>query len=165
MTPVPSLEPIDAPSAPDTQMATLPIAEPKASDIPMAPQAAPELASAAEMPAGGVAEPDTTASASQMDPNARVQPVPSQPAAVPAKPKPTPVRSGQSGGAPKSEPVLQMRPTPDDDEPSVTRPKTVNARKTISPATRDNRGPESEPLRLRPTAADPPATVEASARN
>lgn len=164
MTPVPSLEPIDAPSAPDTQMATLPIAEPKASDMPVAPRAAPELASAAEMPAGGVAEPDTTASASQMDPSARVQPVPSQPAAVPAKPKPTPVRSSQSGGAPKSEPVLQMRPTPDDDEPSATRPKTVNARKTISPAARDNRGPESEPLRLRPTAADPPATVEASAR-
>ena len=154
-TPVPSLEPIDAPIAPDTQMATQPIPEPKASDIPVAPQSAPESASAAEMPAGGVAEPDTTASALerlQMDPSVQVQPVPSQPAAVPAKPKPIPVRSGQSGGAPKSEPVPQMRPTPDDDKPSVTRPKTVNAKKTASATAPDNKSKASETLPLRPAS-------------
>jgi Flp pilus assembly protein TadD len=155
MTPVPSLEPIDAPDAPDTHMATLPIPEPKASDIPVAPQAAPESASAAELPAGSVAEPDTTASALerlQMDPSVRVQPVPSPPSEVPAKPKPIPVRSGQSGGAPKSEPVPQMRPTPDDDKPSVTRPKAVNAKKTATATAPDNKSKASESLPLRPAS-------------
>jgi Flp pilus assembly protein TadD len=152
-TPVPSLEPIESPSAPDTQMATLPIPGSKASDIPMAAQAAPEPASAAEITAGGVAEPDTTPSALerlQVDPSVRVQPVLSPPAEVPAKPKPMPVRSGQSGGTPKSESVPQMRPTPDDDKPSVTRPKTANARKTASAAALDNKSKASETLPLRP---------------
>ncbi len=152
---VPSLAPIEVPSGPDTQMATLPIPEPKTSDISAAPQAAPEPANAAEMPAEGVAEPKTTASALerlQMDPSVLMQPVPSQSVGVPAKPKPTPVRSRLSGGAPKSEPIPQMRPTPDDDKPSVTRPNTVDAKKTASATALDNKSKAGETLPLRPAS-------------
>jgi len=152
---IPSLAPFEVPSASDTQTATLPIPDPKTLDIPVAPQAAPEPASAAEMPAAGVAEPNTAASALerlQMDPSVLMQPVPSQPVEVPAKPKPRTVRSGLSGGAPKSEPVPQMRPTPDDDQPSVTRPNTVNAKKTASATAPDDKSKASETLPLRPAS-------------
>src|SRR5260370_39061519 len=107
------------------------------------------------MPAGGVAEPKTAASALerlQMDPSVLMQPVPSQPVAVPAKPKPTPVRSRQSGGMPKNEPVPQMRPTPDDDKPSVTRPDTVDAQKTESATALHNKSKASETLQVRPAS-------------
>jgi Flp pilus assembly protein TadD len=159
MTLVPSSDPIKTPSSPDSAVATLPAGDSEASEIPAAPQSA----STAGTPAGGVGEPDASPwERLEMDPSVVMQPLPAQPAETAAKPKPTVARSGPSAGAPKSEPDLQMRPTPDDDKPGAVRPKTAN--KLTSQAGRDNRGAESEPLRLRPTLADPPAALEASAR-
>jgi hypothetical protein len=154
MTLVPAA-PFEAPSAPNTPVATLPVPEREAPDTPMPPQPT----NVAEMPAGGVGEPSATASALeplQADPSVRVQPLPSQPPELAAKPKPKPAGSRLSGGAPKTEPVLQLRPTPDDVKPSAIRPKTDNAKRTASV-------PASEPLGLRPAVVDPPATQEASA--
>jgi len=45
-----------------------------------------------------------------------------------------------------------MRPTPDDDQPSVTRPNTVNAKKTASATAPDDKSKASETLPLRPAS-------------
>lgn len=145
--------PIKAPSAADTPVATLPVPESEASDTPPT--------NVAETPADGVGVPDATASALeqlQTDPSVRVQPLPSQPPELAAKPKPKPAGSRLSGGAPKTEPALQLRPTPEDVKPSAIRPKTDRAQRMASV-------PASEPLGLRPAVVDPPATLEASARH
>lgn len=159
---IPSPTPTEAPSVPDTPVATLPITEPMASEIP----AAPQPVSVAEMPADNVAEPAATASTleqREMDPSVRVQPLSPQPPEVAAKSKPKPVRSGLSGGVPKAEPVLHMRPTPDDDKPNTIRPNPGDAKRTAAATPLDKRAPASEPLGLRPSVAEPPAKLEASA--
>jgi len=164
LTLVPRPTPVEAPSAPDTPVATLPTPEPKASDIPTVP----EPAIVAEMPAGEVGEPAATASAFerlQMDPSVRMQPLPSEPpAAAAATLKPASAQSTLPGNAPTNEPALQMRPTPDDDKPSASRPKKDGAKKTASAGGLGNRVQASESLGLRPAVVDPPATFEASAR-
>jgi thioredoxin-like negative regulator of GroEL len=160
--PVPSPTQAEEPSAPDTPVATLPMPEPTA-DIPMAPTPA----SVAEMPADSTVDPAATASALerlQMDPGVLVQPLPSQRPKDVAKPKPTAVQSGLPGGALKDEPVLRMRPTPDDDKPRTVLPKPGNAKSVGSKAT-DNRTQTSGPLVLRPAVPDSPATLQASARH
>ncbi|HMI97944.1 MAG TPA: tetratricopeptide repeat protein [Micropepsaceae bacterium] len=165
LAPVPAPTEGEAPSVPDTPdtpVASLPMPEPAASDIPMAPEAA----SVAETPADSAGDPATTATALerlQTDPSVLVQPLPSRPEAE-AKPKPTGVPSGLPRAAVKSEPVLQMRPTPDDDKPNVIRPKPGNAKSAGSKAA-DNATQASQPLVLRPAVADPPATLQASARH
>ena len=155
MTPVPSPTPIETPSAPDSSMASLATPEPQPSEIPMAAH----TAIAAETQPVGADEAGAAASAweqPEMNPSVQVQPLPSRPPESAAKPKPKPVGSALSAGAPKSEPALQLRPTPADVKPS-NRPKTADAKRTASAAV-------SDPLGLRPTVADPPATLEASAR-
>jgi hypothetical protein len=163
LAPVPAPTEGEAPSVPDMPVASLPMPEPTASDIPMAPQAA----SVAEMPVYRAGDAAATASALeqlQTDPSVVVQPLPSQRPAVAAKPKPTGVPSGLPGGALKSEPVLQMRPTPDDDKPSAVRPKPGNA-KSVGSKAAGNGTQASQPLVLRPAVPDPPATRQASARH
>jgi hypothetical protein len=128
--------------------------EPNASDIPTAPQPA-------------IGEPVANASALEqllMDPSVRVQPLRSQPPAVAAKPKATGIPPKLPGDALKSEPVLQIRPTRDDDKPSATRPQKDSAKKTAAAGALDNRA-QASPLGLRPAVVDPPATFEASARH
>src|SRR5258706_4693141 len=97
LTLVPGPTPVEAPSAPDAPVATLPM---------------PEPLSVADMPAGGVGEPAATASAFdqlQMDPSVRMQPLPSEPpAAAAATLKATSAPSTLPGAAPANEPALQM---------------------------------------------------------
>jgi Flp pilus assembly protein TadD len=164
MTLLPTTLPLEAPGVADTAMAALPIPEKEASDLPVAPQPM----SAAEMPADGAAPPPASASVleqPQMDPGVRMQPLPSQPSAAAAKPKPTAVRSRLSAAAPKSEPALQMRPTPDDDKPSANQAKTGEERKSASAAALGYKAPASESLGLRPALVDPPTGLQASVRH
>ena len=146
LTLVPGPVPAETPDAPDTPMvATLPV---------------PEPASVAETPAGEVGESAATASAFeqlQMDPSVRMQSLPSEPPAAAATLKPTGAPSTLPGAAPKTEPVLQIRPTPDDDKPSASRPKKDGAKKTASAGGLGNRVQASNPLGLRPAVVDPPA--------
>ena len=73
---------------------------------------------------------------------------------------------GLSGtaGASKGEPVLQMRPTPEDDKPASIQPKKQIPKNAKSTAALDSGAPASEPLALRPPVTDSQATLEASAR-
>jgi Flp pilus assembly protein TadD len=157
LTLIPAPTPVEAPNAPDTPVATLPMPEPKASDIPMNP----EPASIADMPASGVGEPAATASAFerlQMNPSVRMQPLLSEPPPAAATLKPTSAPSTLPGSAPTNEPALQIRPTPDDNKPSASRPKKDGAKKTASADRLGNRVQASESLGLRPAVVDPPPT-------
>ena len=152
-----------APSVPAVPVAILPIPAAKAPEISMTPPP-PRVV---EMPAGRTADLAAKGSALERlrkDPSVFVQPLPVRRPADAVKPKPTGVRPGTTGDAPKGEPILQMRPTPDDDKPGAIQPKKRTTKNAASTAALDNGAQVSEPLALRPPVADPQATLEANAR-
>ena len=152
-----------APIIPAVPVAIQPISEPKASEI----SAAPPPPTVTEMPAAGAGHVAATGSALERlrkDPSVFVQPLPLRRSTGAAKPKPARGLSGTTGDSPKGEPILQMRPTPEDDKPGAIRPKKPTAKSPSTTAALDGGAPASEPLALRPPVADPQAKLEANAR-
>jgi Flp pilus assembly protein TadD len=150
-----------APSAPVAPVAILPIPQAKASDISIAPPP-PSVTEMPARPQGDVAATASALERLRMDPSVYVQPLPVRRPADMVKPKSAAGRPGTPGNAPKAEPVLQMRPTPDDDKTGASPPKKRPAKSAGSTAALDSGGQGSEPLALRPPVADPQARREAS---
>jgi len=173
-TPVAVRAQAELPSIPAVPVAILPIAEPKIAvpeELPIAEPEASEVSmalpppSVTEMPAdrtGDVVAAGSTLERLRMDPSVYVQPLPVRRSGA-VKPKPAGGLSSTTGTS-KGEPVLQMRPTPEDDKPDAIQPKKRPAKNTASTAAVDSGAQTSEPLALRPPVTDSQATLEASAR-